>query len=292
MKILKNNIKELVIWIVYLIEIIFAPLEGESIYIYVIGLIAIRILSNTHKIFIKPKSYSEKMKKEQYYLRILYFVSFALMGIFIKEKRTDNIIFNISGYVFVLTGLFIVIYEVLYLIQRKLENKELEKQKQFEKKYDKIIFEGDVYIVTNLQNTTLIRRLAYIISNNTIGSYDSNFSNIDEMLKKMKEENYIIEETINMKRGNASSLCYGTNKLLKNSKVDFEITPEMIYKLDNEKITNRRKESMSTIVNDTNVINEYLKEINYKIVVFANYPKCYFILLNEQQIWKLNELCN
>lgn len=168
MKVLKNNIREILIWIVYLIGVIFIPLEGTSIYIYVIGLIAIRTLSNTHKLFAKVNSYSEKLKKE----------------------------------------------------------------------------------------------------------------------------NYIIEQTTNMYRGNASLLCYSINKLLDEFQVDLKITPEMIYQFDDEKIENRRKESLDTIINDTNIINKYLKEFKYKIVVFENYQTYYFALLNEEQISKLNELKN
>ncbi len=110
------------------------------------------------------------------------------------------------------------------------------------------------------------------------------------MLKRLKKENYIIEETINMNRGNASILCYSINKLFDNFEINFRLTPEMIYKLDNEKIVNRRKESISTITNDINVINNYLEEFNYKIVVFENDSIHYFVLLNEQQIGKLDEL--
>lgn len=294
MKILKNNVKELVIWMFYLIVIIYIPLEDVTLYIYVVGLIALRILSNTHKLFGRVDVYSEKLKKYVYYLRMLYFISFAVMGIFCKQKKVDHPICYISTLIFILTGIGIVICEVLYLIQRKLENNEakkrLKEQIEFEEKYDKIIFLGVIYLLSNIKDTALIRKLAYIISNNRIGSYNSHFVNIQDMLKRLKKENYIIEETINMNRGNASILCYSINKLFDNFEINFRLTPEMIYKLDNEKIVNRRKESISTITNDINVINNYLEEFNYKIVVFENDSIHYFVLLNEQQIGKLDEL--
>lgn len=296
MKVLKNNIREILIWIVYLIGVIFIPLEGTSIYIYVIGLIAIRTLSNTHKLFAKVNSYSEKLKKNQYYLRMICFISFAILGIRVKEDKTDDLLSEITATVFVLTGISIIICELLYFIQKKIENKEskkIEEEKiKMEEKYGKFIFDGYVYTVTNLEDRAMIRKLAYIISNYRIGSHESYFDNTQEMLEKLKKENYIIEQTTNMYRGNASLLCYSINTLLDEFQVDLKITPEMIYQFDDEKIENRRKESLDTIINDTNIINKYLKEFKYKIVVFENYQTYYFALLNEEQISKLNELKN
>lgn len=296
MKVLKNNIREILIWIVYLIGVIFIPLEGTSIYIYVIGLIAIRTLSNTHKLFAKVNSYSEKLKKNQYYLRMICFISFAILGICVKEEKTDDLLSEIAATVFVLTGISIIICELLYFIQKKIENKEskkIEEEKiKMEEKYGKFIFDGYVYTVTNLEDRAMIRKLAYIISNYRIGSHESYFDNTQEMLEKLKKENYIIEQTTNMYRGNASLLCYSINTLLDEFQVDLKITPEMIYQFDDEKIENRRKESLDTIINDTNIINKYLKEFKYKIVVFENYQTYYFALLNEEQISKLNELKN
>ena len=130
MKVLKNNIREILIWIVYLIGVIFIPLEGTSIYIYVIGLIAIRTLSNTHKLFAKVNSYSEKLKKNQYYLRMICFISFAILGIRVKEDKTDDLLSEIAATVFVLTGISIIICELLYFIQKKIENKESKKEEQ------------------------------------------------------------------------------------------------------------------------------------------------------------------
>lgn len=296
MKVLKNNIKEILIWIVYLIGVIFIPLEGTSIYIYVIGLVAVRILSNTHKLFVKVSDYSEKLKRNQYYLRMICFISFAILGICIKENTTDDPVGRIATTVFVLTGISIIICEVLYFIQKKIENREvkkIEKEKmKSEEKYGKFIFDGYVYTVTNLDDPAMIRKLAYIISNYGIGSHESYFANTQEMLEKLKKENYIIEQTPNMYRGNASLLCYSINKLLDKFQIDFKITPEMIYQFDDEKIENCRKESLNTIINDTNVINEYLQEFKYKIVVLEDYQTDYFALLNEEQIGKLNELGN
>lgn len=296
MKLLKNNIIEFVIWIAYLVGIIFIPLGRFFIYIYTIGLIIIRILTNTHKIFYQSNVYSENLKKAEYYLRTIYFSSFALMGTLIQDNKSNSTICYICANIFLLTGICIVICELLYLLQRKLENNEskkiLEEQTKFEEKYDKIIFLGDVYTVTNLKDRALIRKLAYIISNFGIGSYDSDFDSIQDMIKILKKENYIIEETINMDRGNVDILCYSMNKLLENSKIDLKIIPEMIYKLDSEKIVNRRKESITTIVNDINVINSYLKDFNCRVIVFENEAIYYFALLNEEQICNLNELCD
>ncbi len=296
MKILKNNVKEILIWIAYLIGIIFFPLEGTSLYIYVIGLIAIRILSNTHKLFAKVNCDSEKLKRSQYNVRMICFISFAILGICIKENKTDDIVCNITTIVFILSGISIAICEALYFIQKKIENREskkVEKEKtEFEEKYGEFIFDGYVYTVTNLEDNAIIRKMAYIISNYRLGSHESYFHNIHEMLEKLKKDSYIIKQTNNMYRGNASLLCYSINKLLEKFQIDFKIMPEMIYRFDDEKIKKRRKESLDTIINDTNVINEYLKEFKYRIVVFEDYQTYYFALLNEEQIDKLNELGN
>ncbi len=289
MKILKNNIKEFGIWIAYFIGILF--IEKPSIFlIYTVTLIAIRLISNTHKLFNSTVADSEKIKKDQNYLRLAYFISFAIIGIFIKANKSDNPICFICGVVFILTGLFIVIFEVIYLIQRKIENKVLEKQIKFEQKYDQGIFNGVLYIVTNIDDFALIRKLAYIISNYRIGSYNSYFIDIQDMMERLKKENYIIEEDISMERGNVDILCYRVNKLLDNFNIDFKITPEMIYKTDNEKVVNCRRESMSTIINDVNIINNYLKDFNYEIVVFMNDEKLYFALLHEKQKCEIEEL--
>ncbi len=86
MKILKNNIKEFGIWIAYFIGILF--IEKPSIFlIYTVVLIAIRLISNTHKLFNSTVADSEKIKKGQNYLRLAYFISFAIIGIFIKAKN-------------------------------------------------------------------------------------------------------------------------------------------------------------------------------------------------------------
>ena len=294
MKVLKNNITEILIWIFYLIGVVL--LEGIAIYIYVIGLIALRILSNTHKLFAEVNSYPEKLKRNQYYLRMICFISFAIVVICVKENKTNNLVSNVVGTVFVLAGISIVICEVLYFIQKKIENKELKKLEketiESEEKYGKFTFDGYVYTVTNLDDTAIIRKLAYIISNYRIGSHESYFANTHEMLEKLKQENYIIEQTANMYRGNASFLCYSINKLLDKFQIDFKISPEMIYQFDDEKIENRRKESLDTIINDTNAINEYLKEFKHKIVVLENYQAYYFALLSEEQVNKINELRN
>ncbi len=122
MKMLKNNIKEIGIWIAYFIGILF--IEKPTIYlVYTVALIAIRLISNTHKLFNSTVLDSEKIKKGQYYLRIACFISFAIIGIFIKTNKSDNPICSICAVVFILTGLAIVIFEVLYLIQKKLEKK-------------------------------------------------------------------------------------------------------------------------------------------------------------------------
>lgn len=291
MKILKNNVKEIGIWIAYFIGIIF--IENSFDYtIYVVGLIAIRILTNTHKLFNSAVAYSEKIKKVEYYLRMVYFISFTVMGFFSKANKTDNPIGTLCATIFIFTGIFIVICEVRYLIQRIYENKTLEKQVKFENKYGKNIFNGNLYIVTYIGEMDLIKKLAYIISNRRIESYNSNFVDMEDMMETLKKENYIIEETISMTRGNVDVLCQSVNKLLDNLKVNFKITPEMIYKTDNEKIVNRRKESMSTIINDINIINDYLKDFNYEIAIFDNYAIHYFALLDEKQKVELSELYN
>lgn len=290
MRILKNNVKELVIWILYIIGIIFIPLEQSSLYIYVIGLIVLRILGNTHKLFGQVNFYSKQIKKYEYNFRMVAFVSVAILGILSKEDKTDSLMFDIATITLFFTVIFIFIWELTYLLQKILEEKEKKAQQKFQNQYDKIIFESDIYILTYITDLALIRKLAYIITDFGIGSERSNFNNLENMIKELKIENYIFEETINMNRGNANILCHKINKLLEFHKINFIITPEMIYKLDNEKIANRRKESISTVVNDINIINNYLEEFNYRVVVLEYYQIHYFALLKEERIWTLNEL--
>lgn len=65
MKLIKNNIKELLIWILYIIAIIFIPLEA-NINIFVIGVIILRLLCTTEKIFKMPIYFSHKIQKDIY----------------------------------------------------------------------------------------------------------------------------------------------------------------------------------------------------------------------------------
>ena len=66
----------------------------------------------------------------------------------------------------------------------------------------------------------------------------------------------------------------------------------MIYAKDTEKIANRRLESIDTIVNDLNIINDYLNDYNYELV-YMNYNELGLLaLLNNSQIAGIEELCN
>ena len=95
-----------------------------------------------------------------------------------------------------------------------------------------------------------------------------------------------------MYRGNANILCYNVNKLLDNVGIKLKITPDMIYIKDSEKIANRRLESIDTIVNDLNIINDYLNEYSYELV-YINYNELGLLaLLNSNQIARIEELCN
>ena len=65
----------------------------------------------------------------------------------------------------------------------------------------------------------------------------------------------------------------------------------MIYIKDSEKIANRRLESIDTIVNDLNIINDYLNEYSYELV-YINYNELGLLaLLNSNQIARIEELC-
>lgn len=62
MKLIKNNIKELLIWILYIIAIIFIPLEA-NINIFVIGVIILRLLCTTEKYSKCQFTFHTKYKK-------------------------------------------------------------------------------------------------------------------------------------------------------------------------------------------------------------------------------------
>ena len=73
--------------------------------------------------------------------------------------------------------------------------------------------------------------------------------------------------------------------------VEFVNTKTMLN-IRPEKIANRRLESVDTIVNDLNIINDYLNDYNYELV-YMNYNELGLLaLLNNSQIAGIEELCN
>lgn len=290
MKIIKNNIKELLIWILYIIAIIFIPL-AENIHIFVVGVIILRLLCTTDKLFKMPIYFSNKMQKDIYILRTVCFISFSIMGLYIQKNLTDSIVTKISATIFVLSVIFIPILEILYLFQRKAEknyfNKMKQKENEYKEKYDIIEFTGKSFNLSFIHEENEIRKFAYIITNYAI----ENCSNMYDLIKQLKENKYLTELNINMFRGNANALCHSVNKLLDSVGINLSITPNMIYIKDSEKIANRRLESIDTIVNDLNTINDYLNEYNYQLV-YMNYNEFGLLaLLNSNQIARLEELC-
>lgn len=291
MKLIKNNIKELLIWILYIIAIIFIPLE-KNMNIFVIGVIILRLLYTTEKLFKMPIYFSNQIQKDIYILRTVCFISFSIMGLYIQKNLTDSIITKISATIFVLSVIFIPILEMFYVFQRKAEknysNKMKQKENEYKEKYDIIKFTGKSFNLSYISQENEIRKLAYIITNSAL----ENCSNMYDLITQLKENNYLSELNINMYRGNANILCYNVNKLLDNVGIKLKITPDMIYIKDSEKIANRRLESIDTIVNDLNIINDYLNEYSYELV-YINYNELGLLaLLNNSQIAGIEELCN
>lgn len=291
MKLIKNNIKELLIWILYIIAIIFIPLE-KNMNIFVIGVIILRLLCTTEKLFKMPIYFSHQIQKDIYILRTVCFISFSIMGLYIQKNLTDSIITKISATIFVLSVIFIPILEMFYVFQRKAEknysNKMKQKENEYKEKYDIIKFTGKSFNLSYISQENEIRKLAYIITNSAL----ENCSNMYDLITQLKENNYLSELNINMYRGNANILCYNVNKLLDNVGIKLKITPDMIYIKDSEKIANRRLESIDTIVNDLNIINDYLNEYSYELV-YINYNELGLLaLLNNSQIAGIEELCN
>lgn len=290
MNLIKNNIKELLLWILYIIAIIFIPLE-ENMNIFVIGVIILRLLCTTEKIFKMPIYFSHKIQKDIYFLRTMCFISFLIMGLYIQKNLTDSIVAKISSTIFVLSVIFIPILEILYLIQMKLEknyfNKIKQKENEYKEKYDIIEFKGKSFSLNYISQENEIRKFAYIITNSAL----ENCSDMYKLIMQLKENKYLTELNINMYRGNANILCYNVNKLIDNVGIKLKITPEMIYIKDNEKIANRRLESIDTTVNDLNIINDCLNEYKYELV-YMNYNELGLLaLLNNSQIAGLEELC-
>lgn len=291
MKLIKNNIKELLIWILYIIAIIFIPLE-KNMNIFVIGVIILRLLCTTEKLFKMPIYFSHQIQKDIYILRTVCFISFSIMGLYIQKNLTDSIITKISATIFVLSVIFIPILEMFYVFQRKAEknysNKMKQKENEYKEKYDIIKFTGKSFNLSYISQENEIRKLAYIITNSAL----ENCSNMYDLITQLKENNYLSELNINMYRGNANILCYNVNKLLDNVGIKLKIIPDMIYAKDTEKIANRRLESIDTIVNDLNIINDYLNDYNYELV-YMNYNELGLLaLLNNSQIAGIEELCN
>ena len=214
------------------------------------------------------------------------------MGLYIQKNLTDSIITKISATIFVLSVIFIPILEMFYVFQRKAEknysNKMKQKENEYKEKYDIIKFTGKSFNLSYISQENEIRKLAYIITNSAL----ENCSNMYDLITQLKENNYLSELNINMYRGNANILCYNVNKLLDNVGIKLKITPDMIYIKDSEKIANRRLESIDTIVNDLNIINDYLNEYSYELV-YINYNELGLLaLLNSNQIARIEELCN
>lgn len=290
MNLINNNIKELLLWILYIIAIIFIPLE-ENMNIFVIGVIILRLLCTTEKIFKMPIYFSHKIQKDIYFLRTMCFISFSIMGLYIQKNLTDSIVTKISGTIFVLSVIFIPILEIFYLIQRKIEknyfNKMKQKENEYKEKYDIIEFKGKSFNLSYISQENEIRKFAYIITNSAL----ENCSDMYDLITQLKENKYLTELNINMYRGNANILCYNVNNLLDNAGIKLNITPNMIYMKDNDKIENRRIESIDTTVNDLNIINDFLNEYNYELV-YMNYNELRLLaLLNNGQIAGLEELC-
>ena len=286
-----NKIGELLIWIIYIIAIIFIPLE-KNMNIFVIGVIILRLLCTTEKLFKMPIYFSHQIQKDIYILRTVCFISFSIMGLYIQKNLTDSIITKISATIFVLSVIFIPILEMFYVFQRKAEknysNKMKQKENEYKEKYDIIKFTGKSFNLSYISQENEIRKLAYIITNSAL----ENCSNMYDLITQLKENNYLSELNINMYRGNANILCYNVNKLLDNVGIKLKITPDMIYIKDSEKIANRRLESIDTIVNDLNIINDYLNEYSYELV-YINYNELGLLaLLNSNQIARIEELCN
>ena len=206
-------------------------------------------------------------------------------------KFFNSIITKISATIFVLSVIFIPILEMFYVFQRKAEknysNKMKQKENEYKEKYDIIKFTGKSFNLSYISQENEIRKLAYIITNSAL----ENCSNMYDLITQLKENNYLSELNINMYRGNANILCYNVNKLLDNVGIKLKITPDMIYIKDSEKIANRRLESIDTIVNDLNIINDYLNEYSYELV-YINYNELGLLaLLNSNQIARIEELC-
>lgn len=291
MKLIKNNIKELLIWILYIIAIIFIPLE-KNMNIFVIGVIILRLLCTTEKLFKMPIYFSHQIQKDIYILRTVCFISFSIMGLYIQKNLTDSIITKISATIFVLSVIFIPILEMFYVFQRKAEknysNKMKQKENEYKEKYDIIKFTGKAFSLNYISQENEIRKFAYIITNSAL----ENCSDMYKLIMQLKENKYLTELNINMYRGNANILCYNVNKLLDSVGIKLKITPDMIYAKDTEKIANRRLESIDTIVNDLNIINDYLNDYNYELV-YMNYNELGLLaLLNNSQIAGIEELCN
>lgn len=291
MKLIKNNIKELLIWILYIIAIIFIPLE-KNMNIFVIGVIILRLLCTTEKLFKMPIYFSHQIQKDIYILRTVCFISFSIMGLYIQKNLTDSIITKISATIFVLSVIFIPILEMFYVFQRKAEknysNKMKQKENEYKEKYDIIEFKGKAFSLNYISQENEIRKFAYIITNSAL----ENCSDMYKLIMQLKENKYLTELNINMYRGNANILCYNVNKLLDSVGIKLKITPDMIYIKDSEKIANRRLESIDTIVNDLNIINDYLNDYNYELV-YMNYNELGLLaLLNNSQIAGIEELCN
>lgn len=220
------------------------------------------------------------------------FYKFFNYGIIYTKNLTDSIITKISATIFVLSVIFIPILEMFYVFQRKAEknysNKMKQKENEYKEKYDIIKFTGKSFNLSYISQENEIRKLAYIITNSAL----ENCSNMYDLITQLKENNYLSELNINMYRGNANILCYNVNKLLDNVGIKLKITPDMIYIKDSEKIANRRLESIDTIVNDLNIINDYLNEYSYELV-YINYNELGLLaLLNSNQIARIEELCN
>lgn len=287
MKLIKNNIKELLIWILFIIAIIFIPLE-KNMNIFVICVIILRLLCTTEKLFKMSIYFSDKMQKDIYLLRTICFISFSIMVVYLQKNLIDSIVAKISGTIFVLSIIFIPILEIFYILQRKIEknyfNKMKQKENEFKEKYDIVKFVGKSFDLSCISNENEIRKFAYIITNSAL----ENCSNMYDLITQLKENNYLIELNINMYRGNANILCYNVNKLLDNVGIKLKITPDMIYIKDSKKIANRRLESIETMSNDLNIINDYLNEYNYELVYIIYNEFGALALLDSNQTAKLN----
>ena len=287
MKLKKNNIKELLIWIKYIIAIIFIPLE-KNMNIFVICVIILRLLCTTEKLFKMSIYFSDKMQKDIYLLRTICFISFSIMVLYLQKNLIDSIVVKISGAIFVLSIIFIPILEIFYILQRKIEknylNKMKQKENEFKEKYDIVKFVGKSFDLSCISKENEIRKFAYIITNSAL----ENCSNMYDLITQLKEKHYLIELNINMYRGNANILCYNVNKLLDNVGIKLKITPDMIYIKDSKKIANRRLASIETMSNDLNTINDYLNEYNYELVYIFYNEFGSLALLDSNQTAKLN----